>query len=88
MLNLHISCAYDQFEHLLAHTFIAAHIAQHYLEHFYTQTAILLKLLGFLHFLQLLLFSCIFQGELLLSFPLFGVCCVHLSTRGESLGEF
>jgi hypothetical protein len=43
-----MSCAYDQFEHLLARAFIAAHIAQHHLEHFYTLTAILLKLLHFL----------------------------------------
>jgi hypothetical protein len=58
MLKLHISCAYDQFEHLLACAFITAHIAQHHLEHFYTLTNILLKLLhillyvAFLHFLR------------------------------------
>ena len=34
MLTLHISCAYAQFEHLLARAFIAAHLAQHRLEHF------------------------------------------------------
>jgi hypothetical protein len=34
MLTLHISCAYDQFEHLLARAFIVAHLAQHHLEHF------------------------------------------------------
>jgi hypothetical protein len=51
MLTLHISCAYNQFEHLLARAFIAAHLAQHHLEHFYTLTGILLKLLHFLHFL-------------------------------------
>jgi hypothetical protein len=53
MLTLHISCAYDQFEHLLACAFIAAHLAQHHLEHFYTLTGILLKLLHFLHILPL-----------------------------------
>jgi hypothetical protein len=31
--------------------FIVAHIAKHHLEHFYTVTGILLKLLHFLHFL-------------------------------------
>jgi hypothetical protein len=34
MLTLHITCAYDQFENLLAPAFIAAHLAQHHLEHF------------------------------------------------------
>jgi hypothetical protein len=58
LLILHISCACDQFEHFIAHTFIAAHIAQHHLEHFYTLIGILLKLLhillsfAFLHFLR------------------------------------
>jgi hypothetical protein len=28
------TCAYDQFEHLLARAFIDAHLAQHHLEHF------------------------------------------------------
>jgi hypothetical protein len=51
MLTLHISCAYDQSEHLIACAFIAAHIAQHHLEHFYTFTSILMKLLHILHFL-------------------------------------
>jgi hypothetical protein len=51
MLTLHISCAYVQFQYFLARAFIAAHIAQHDLEHFYTLTGILLKLLDFLHFL-------------------------------------
>jgi hypothetical protein len=52
MLTLHISCAHDQFEHMLACAFIAIHLAQHHLEHFYTLTGILLKLLYFfLHFL-------------------------------------
>jgi hypothetical protein len=41
----YISCAYDQFEHLLARAFIAKHIAQHHIEHLYTLTAILFKLL-------------------------------------------
>jgi hypothetical protein len=45
MLILHIFCAYDQFEHLLARAFIVAHMAQHDLEHFYILIAILLKLL-------------------------------------------
>jgi hypothetical protein len=51
MITLHISCAYDQFEHLQALAFIATHIAQHHLEHFYTLTSILPKLLHFLHIL-------------------------------------
>jgi hypothetical protein len=55
MLTLHISYAYDQFERLLARAFIAAHIAQPHLEHFYTMAGILLKLLHFLHFLLSLL---------------------------------
>jgi hypothetical protein len=50
MLTLHISCAYDQCEYLLACAFFVAHIAQHHLEHFYTLTCILLKLLHFRHF--------------------------------------
>jgi hypothetical protein len=41
MFIVHISCAYDQFEILLAHAFTAAHIAQHHLEHFYTLNGIL-----------------------------------------------
>jgi hypothetical protein len=59
MFTLHISCAYDQFEHLLARAFIAAHIAQHHLEHFYTLIAILLKLPHPLHFLHSLFDPCI-----------------------------
>jgi hypothetical protein len=51
MLTLHISCAFDQFEYLLAHAFIVAHISQHHLEHFYNLTGIFLKHLQFLHFL-------------------------------------
>jgi hypothetical protein len=47
MLTLHISYAYDQFEHLIAHAFITVHIAHHHLEHFYTMTGILVKLLHF-----------------------------------------
>jgi hypothetical protein len=49
MLILHISYAYDQFEHMSARAFIVAHIAQHHLEHFYTLIVILVKLLHFLH---------------------------------------
>jgi hypothetical protein len=66
MLTLHISCAYDQFERLLARAFIAAHIAHLHLDHFYTLTGILLKLLHFLHFHPFLHF-CIFSGRVLLS---------------------
>jgi hypothetical protein len=51
MLTLHISCAYDQFKHLLAHASIVAHITQHHLGHFYTLNVILLKFGHFLHFL-------------------------------------
>jgi hypothetical protein len=32
---LFTSCAYAQFEHLLARAFIAAHLAHHHLEHFF-----------------------------------------------------
>jgi hypothetical protein len=60
MLTIHISCAYDQFEHMLAHEFNAAHIKECYLEHFYTLTTILLKLLHYQHFLRCLLHLCIF----------------------------
>jgi hypothetical protein len=45
MLTLQISCAYDQFEYLLACAFIAAHIAQHHLEHLYTLMGIVLHFL-------------------------------------------
>jgi hypothetical protein len=58
-----ISCAYDQFERLLAHAFITAHIAQHHLKHFYTLSGILLKLLYSLHFLLSFLHFYIFLGE-------------------------
>jgi hypothetical protein len=63
MLTLHISCVYNQFEHLLARAFIAAQRAQHHLEHFYTLTGILLKVLYF----SSLLHFCIFLGGVLLS---------------------
>jgi hypothetical protein len=63
MLTLHISCAYDQFEHLLARAFIAAHLAQHHLEHFYTLTGILLKLLHFLYFLLSVAFLHFLRGS-------------------------
>jgi hypothetical protein len=59
MLILHIFCAYDQFEHLLARAFIVAHMAQHHLEHFYILIAILLKLLYFLLFLHSTFDPCI-----------------------------
>jgi hypothetical protein len=49
MITLHIY-AYDQIGYLLADAFIAAHIAQQHLEHFYTSADILLKLLHFLLF--------------------------------------
>jgi hypothetical protein len=62
MLTLHISCAYDQFEHMLAHAFIAAHLAQH-LEYFYTLTGILMKLLHFLHFLLSVAFLHFLRGS-------------------------
>jgi hypothetical protein len=76
MLTLHISCAYDQFELLLAHTFMVVHIAQHHLEHFYALIGILLKLPHFLHsllsfvFLHFLRGSSLVKGEFL-SLPLF-----------------
>jgi hypothetical protein len=63
MLTLHISCAYDQFKYLLARAFIVAHIAQHHLEHFYTLTRILLKLLHILHFLLSFAFLHFLRGE-------------------------
>jgi hypothetical protein len=62
MLTLHISCAYGQLECLLVSAFIVAHIAHHHLEHFYTLTSILVKLLYFLHFSSSLLHFCIFLG--------------------------
>jgi hypothetical protein len=71
MLTVHISYAYDQFEYLLAYAFIATHIAQHHLYHFYTLTGILLKLLHFLHFLLYSAFlhflrgSSLVKGEIL-----------------------
>jgi hypothetical protein len=60
MVTLHISCAYDQFECMLAYAFITAHITEHHLEHFYTLTGILLRLLHSLHFLHSLFHLCIF----------------------------
>jgi hypothetical protein len=62
MLTLHIYCAYDQLEHMIAHAFIAAHITQHHLEHFYNLLAILLKLLHFLHFMHSPFDPCIPSG--------------------------
>jgi hypothetical protein len=88
MLTLHISCAYDQFEWLLACAFIDAHIAPHNLEHFYTLTGIILKLphlrhfllaFAFLHFLRGK-FSC--RGGVFLS-TLVCAWWVHLSIRGR-----
>jgi hypothetical protein len=73
MLTLHISCAYDQFEHFLARASIVAHIAQHHLEHFYTQISILLMLLHFLlsfAFLHFLRGNALVKGEFLF-LPLF-----------------
>jgi hypothetical protein len=63
MLTLHISCVYDQFKHLLACAFIAAHLTQHNVEHFYTLTGILLKLLHFLHFLLCVAFLHFLRGS-------------------------
>jgi hypothetical protein len=63
MLTLHISCAYDQFECLLASAFYAAHIAQHQIENFYTLTRILLKLLHFLYFCHLFCNLVFSKGE-------------------------
>jgi hypothetical protein len=62
MLTLHISCTYDQFEHLLACAFIAAHLATYHLEHFYILVVILLKLLYFLHFLLSIAFLHFLRG--------------------------
>jgi len=62
MLTLHISCAYAQFEHLLARAFIAAHLAHHHLEHFYTLTGILLKLMHFLYFILSVAFLFFLRG--------------------------
>jgi hypothetical protein len=74
---------------LLACAFIAAHIAQHYLEHFYTLTGILLKLLYFFIFYSLLHF-CIFSGGVLLSrgflfLPLFVLDEFNCQQEGETL---
>jgi hypothetical protein len=79
MLTLHISWTYDQFQNLLACAFIVAHIAQHHLEHFYTLTDILLKLLHSLHFLLSFSFMHFLRGggspvnEEFLSLLLFGL---------------
>jgi hypothetical protein len=66
MLTLHIPCAYDQFEHLLARALYVAHIAQHHLEHFYTLTGILLKFGHFLYFLLSFAFLHCFRGRSLI----------------------
>jgi hypothetical protein len=63
MLTLHISCAYDQFEHLLAHAFIVVHITQHLLKQFYTSIGILLKLMYILHFLLSFAFLHFLRGS-------------------------
>jgi hypothetical protein len=75
MLTLHISFSYDQFEYLLAHAFIIAHIAQHHLEHFlcsdcYTPEAPA--------FSPLLFFSAFFRGSSLVkgSFCLYPHLCL------------
>jgi hypothetical protein len=78
MLTLHISCTYDWFECLLACVFIVAHIAQHYLEHFYTMTGKLLKLLYFLHYYPLFCIFAFLRGNSLvkgevLFLPSFGL---------------
>jgi hypothetical protein len=90
MLTLHIFCAYDQFEHLLARAFIATHIAQHHLEHFYTLTGILLKLLHFLHFLLSVTFLHLLRGSSLVEgkfffLPLFVLDEFTCQQGGESL---
>jgi hypothetical protein len=92
MLTLHISCAYDQSEHLIACAFIAAHIAQHHLEHFYTFTSILMKLLHILHFLlsfafmHFLTWSSLIKGSLCF-YP--HLCLMTpLVNKGERLQDF
>jgi hypothetical protein len=89
MLTLHISCAYDHFEHMIARAFIATHITQNHLEHFYNLLAILLKLLRFLHFMHSPFDPCIPSGGVgfFLLLPCLGACGVHLSTRGQFLGH-
>jgi hypothetical protein len=74
MLNFHISCAYYQFEHLLARAFIAAHIAQHHLEHLHTLTVIFLKLLHFLHFMHSPFDPYILSGGLAFFLPFLVAC--------------
>lgn len=79
-------CAYDQFEHLLTHAYIAERIAQHPLEHLYIMTTILLKLLNFIYSFLL---SCISQGGLLLrgscSFCAYGRCLLSaFINKGEN----
>ena len=87
MLTLHISCAYDQFEHLLARAFIAAHLAKHHIEHFYILTGILLKLLHFLHLLLSVAFLHFLKGVLLSmgSFSFYPCLCLmsSLVNKGE-----
>jgi hypothetical protein len=59
-----MSCTSDQFEHLLACAFIAAHITHHHLEHFCALTGILLKLLHSLHFLLSFAYLHFLKGEI------------------------
>jgi hypothetical protein len=66
---------------MLEHAYIDEHITQHHYSHFYILMAILLKLL---HLLHLLLFSCISQGQLLLSYPLFGWLLSEIINKGEN----
>jgi low temperature requirement protein LtrA len=74
MLGLYVSCAYDQFEHLLAHAYITTHIAQHHLEYFHILIAILLKLLYFPHLFALMHIP---MGKFLLRVS----CCFCASAR-------
>jgi hypothetical protein len=93
MLALHICCAYDQFEYLLARAFMATHIPQYHLVHFYTVTGILLKLLHFLH-LSSIFWLCIFsRGEFSCQVgvsmsTIFCAWWVHFSTRGRDFEIF
>jgi hypothetical protein len=93
MLTLHISCAYDQFEWLLACAFIDAHIAPHNLEHFYTLTGIILKLPNLRHFLLAFAFLHFLRGEVLLSrgsFSFYPCLCLMSSfvNKGERFWDF
>jgi hypothetical protein len=56
------SYVFDQFGHLLARAFTAAHIAQHHLDQFYTLIGMLLKLLHFFSIFPFLCISAFSQG--------------------------